>query len=380
MDDVLIVGGGPGGRFLAGELARAGCTGQVLEREPDSDAPWKSLPLGMRTLWDLSAEVFYRRGMLAEILTVSGSGKNVVLPRTVHFACILVDPDAIAVGRLPYRLRSPAPERIVTSLAAVESVLGERAAKLGATIRRGVEVSGVEPHDDHVVVRAGADEHMARWVVGCDGGRSTVRVAAGIGFEGTDPTFTGYTTHVTMDDPEKLRPGFHQTPWGLYRRSLRPLPGVDARAPAGGAAPGVRLRRDADRRPGCVHVHGPGAAGDDVPARAGVAGRGRRAHPLAAGRAGTQPRHRRRPEPGLEAGRNDPRAGAGRAAGHVHRGAAPDRRAGARLDPRPGGDHAAGPALAGGSGGDSGTDPDPGRGDLHLRPALRAVPALRPRQ
>ena len=219
VDDVLIVGGGPVGLFLAGELARAGCTVQVLEREPDSDAPWKSLPLGMRTLWDLSAEVFYRRGMLAEILTASGSGENVVLPRTLHFAGILVDPDTIDVGRLPFRLPSSAPERIVTSLAAVESVLGERAAKLGATIRRGVAVSGVEPHHDHVVVRAGADEYVARWVVGCDGGRSTVRVAAGIGFEGTDPTFTGYTTHVTMDEPEKLRPGFHLTPWGMYLRT-----------------------------------------------------------------------------------------------------------------------------------------------------------------
>ncbi|GIJ50402.1 FAD-dependent oxidoreductase [Virgisporangium aliadipatigenens] len=219
MDDVLIVGGGPVGLFLAGELAGAGCSVQVLEREPDPDAPSKSLPLGMRTLWDLSAEVFYRRGLLADILTASGSGEKVVLPRTLHFAGILVDPDAIDVGRLPFQLPSSAPERVVTSLAAVESVLGERAAKLGATVRRGVEVSGLEPHDDHVVVRAGADEYVARWVVGCDGGRSTVRVAAGIDFEGTDPTFTGYTTHVTMDDPQKVRFGFHLTPWGMYLRT-----------------------------------------------------------------------------------------------------------------------------------------------------------------
>ncbi|MFD1538683.1 FAD-dependent oxidoreductase [Nonomuraea guangzhouensis] len=219
MDDVLIVGGGPVGLLLAGELARAGCTVQVLEREPGPDAAWKSLPLGMRTLSAGSVEAFHRRGMLAEILTASGYGENVILPRSLHFAGILVDPDAIDVGTLPFRLPSPAPERIVTSLEAVESVLGERAAKLGVTIRRGVAVSGVEPHDDHVVVRAGADEHVARWVVGCDGGRSTVRVAAGFGFEGTDPTFTGYTTHVTMDDPEKLRPGFNLTPEGMYLRT-----------------------------------------------------------------------------------------------------------------------------------------------------------------
>ena len=46
-----------------------------------------------------------------------------------------------------------------------------------------------------------------RWLVGCDGGRSTVRKAAGFEFTGTDPEFTGYSVQAELDDPAVLKPG-----------------------------------------------------------------------------------------------------------------------------------------------------------------------------
>ena len=64
----------------------------------------------------------------------------------------------------------------------------------------------------------GEDEYAARWVVGCDGGRSTVRGLAGFDFVGTEPQFTGYVVLATIADPEKLRPGFNLTPTGMYIR------------------------------------------------------------------------------------------------------------------------------------------------------------------
>jgi hypothetical protein len=67
-----------------------------------------------------------------------------------------------------------------------------------------------------VVVRTAGGEFRGGWLVGCDGGRSTVRKAAGIGFTGTEPEFTGYSTLVTLADPEKLAPGRHYTPTGMY--------------------------------------------------------------------------------------------------------------------------------------------------------------------
>ena len=70
--------------------------------------------------------------------------------------------------------------------------------------------------DDDVTVHAGGETFRGRWLVGCDGGRSTVRKAGGFEFVGTDPEFTGYSVEVEMADPDKLRLGRHYTPTGMY--------------------------------------------------------------------------------------------------------------------------------------------------------------------
>ncbi|WP_204325599.1 FAD-dependent monooxygenase, partial [Stenotrophomonas maltophilia] len=77
-------------------------------------------------------------------------------------------------------------------------------------------VDGVDPSEDGVTVRAGAETFRASWLVGCDGGRSTVRKAAGFDFAGTGPEFTGYSVAVTLADPDALTPGRHYTPAGMY--------------------------------------------------------------------------------------------------------------------------------------------------------------------
>ena len=77
--------------------------------------------------------------------------------------------------------------------------------------------------EDSVTVHAGDESFEAKWLVGCDGGRSTVRKVAGFEFAGTDPEFTGYTASVEIADPEKLRPGFNLTETGMY--ILGPGPG-----------------------------------------------------------------------------------------------------------------------------------------------------------
>ena len=66
------------------------------------------------------------------------------------------------------------------------------------------------------MVNAGEESFAGRWLVGCDGGRSTVRKIAGFEFAGTEPEFTGYTASVKIADPEKLRPGFNLTETGMY--------------------------------------------------------------------------------------------------------------------------------------------------------------------
>jgi 2-polyprenyl-6-methoxyphenol hydroxylase-like FAD-dependent oxidoreductase len=107
----------------------------------------------------------------------------------------------------------------MTSVEAVESVLEDRATALGARILRGAAVEAVAQDGDTVLVRAGASEYRARWLVGCDGGRSAVRRLAGFDFVGTEPLFTGYAAHVTFDGPSQLKPGFNPTPTGMYLRT-----------------------------------------------------------------------------------------------------------------------------------------------------------------
>jgi 2-polyprenyl-6-methoxyphenol hydroxylase-like FAD-dependent oxidoreductase len=231
--DVVIVGAGPVGLFLACELGLAGCSVLVLEREPALHSPWRAAPLGMRGLSATSVEAFYRRGMLHPLLRASGARDDPGAdpdaaepppPRGVgHFAGMMLDPAKVDAAALPFRLPSPAMEGVMTTLEAVETVLSERAAELGVQVRRGVTVSAGTQDDEGVVVRAGEHEYAARWVVGCDGGHSAVRRLAGFEFVGTEPQFTGYTMLATIADPEKLNPGFTLTPTGMYIRM--PTPG-----------------------------------------------------------------------------------------------------------------------------------------------------------
>ncbi|GGV02816.1 FAD-dependent oxidoreductase [Streptomyces albospinus] len=229
MHDAVIVGAGPVGLFLACELGLAGCTVVVLEREPEPGSPWRADPLGMRGLFATSLQAFHRRGMLHPLLTASGvpdapgvdldaNGPPPLRGGVGHFAGMVLDPAKVDLAALPFRLPSLAPDFTSTSLAAIETVLSERASKLGVEIRRGITVSGVAQDDEGVVVRAGEHEYAARWVVGCDGGRSVVRRLAGFEFVGTEPRFTGYTMVATLADPEKLRPGINLTPTGMYLR------------------------------------------------------------------------------------------------------------------------------------------------------------------
>ncbi|MEV4095757.1 FAD-dependent oxidoreductase [Streptosporangium saharense] len=217
MYDVVIVGAGPVGLFLAGELALANRSVLVLERDREPTSPWKALPLGLRGLNAGSVEAFHRRGMLEELLKASGADGT---RRDVsHFAGMRLDPANIDAAALPFLLPGPAMGGVMTSLDAVGTVLAERAVRLGARILRGVPVEAVTQDGETVVARAGGHDHRARWLVGCDGGRSTVRELAGFDFVGTEPLFTGYVAHVTFADPRKLDPGFNLTSTGMYLRT-----------------------------------------------------------------------------------------------------------------------------------------------------------------
>ncbi|MFJ9469215.1 FAD-dependent oxidoreductase [Streptomyces caniferus] len=226
MHDVVIVGAGPVGLFLACELGLAGCSVLVLEREAEPRSPYKGKSLGMRGLSAASAEAFHRRGMLHRLREASGAhdepgtDSEARPPSSLrgvgHFAGMRLDPARMDAAALPYRLPGAAMDGMVTHLEAVETVLSEQASRLGVEIRHGVTVSALTQNEESAVAHAGEHAYPARWVVGCDGGRSTVRGLAGFAFVGTEPQFTGYTMQATTADDEKLRSGINLTPTGMY--------------------------------------------------------------------------------------------------------------------------------------------------------------------
>ncbi|ULU25755.1 FAD-dependent monooxygenase [Dyella terrae] len=231
--DVAIAGAGPVGLFLACELRLAGLSVLVLEQAHEPRSPLKRLPFGMRGLTVPTIETLYRRGLLDDIAALqssnAGSGANNAAaahwmnqPRRPggHFAGIQFYHDKIDTSTWPYHRPGPAGSNMAVDLESLESVLAARAAATGVDIRRGTGVEGIDPSDDVVIIRTAGEIFRARWLVGCDGGRSTVRKAGGFEFAGTEPEFTGYSVDVELADPDKLQPGRHYTATGMYTYAL----------------------------------------------------------------------------------------------------------------------------------------------------------------
>jgi 2-polyprenyl-6-methoxyphenol hydroxylase-like FAD-dependent oxidoreductase len=224
--DVVIAGAGPVGLFLACELRLAKLSVLVLERAEDPSSPLKRLPFGMRGLWGPSVDAFYRRGLLEQIAAQPRGDGRQPRPGSMasgsqrgpagHFAGIQFDHANIDPSRWTYRLSGPADMQLGAEMEHLERVLGAHALSVGVELRRGRGVDGFAASNDDVVVRSGDERVRARYLVGCDGGRSTVRKQGGFEFVGTEPEFTGYSAEVEIADPSVLPLGRHYTPTGMY--------------------------------------------------------------------------------------------------------------------------------------------------------------------
>ncbi|MET9227542.1 rifampin monooxygenase [Lentzea sp. NPDC003310] len=167
MIDVIIAGGGPTGMMLAGELRVHGVSVVLLERDPEPTKVVRALGLHARSI-----EILDQRGIADRFLEAGTTH-----PLAGFFAGI----------------DKPAPEKLDTKYPVVlglpqpvtERLLAEHAAELGAEIRRGVTVTAFAQDDEGVTVSLDDGTSLrAKYLVGCDGGRSTVRKLAGIDFPG----------------------------------------------------------------------------------------------------------------------------------------------------------------------------------------------------
>jgi rifampicin monooxygenase len=165
--DVIVAGGGPTGVMLASELRLQGVHALVLEKEAEPTGHARALGLHVRSI-----EVMDQRGLLERFLAL---GKQ--YPVGGFFAGISKPtPDRLDTAH-PYVLGIP---QNIT-----ERLLTEHAVELGVEIRRGCELVGLSQDDHGVTVElADGTQLRSRYLVGCDGGRSTVRKLLGVGFPG----------------------------------------------------------------------------------------------------------------------------------------------------------------------------------------------------
>jgi len=164
--DVLVVGAGPTGLLLAGELAEADVSCTVLERRDQESNLTRAFAVHARTL---------------ELLDACGLADELVATGETVDTLNVLDRFRLDLSGLPTRF----PYVLVTPQYHTERILQQRAKAAGAEIVRGAEL--VDLRQDEIGVDAsvrGGDGFRARYLVGTDGAHGTVRRLLGLPFPG----------------------------------------------------------------------------------------------------------------------------------------------------------------------------------------------------
>src|SRR6266571_4494193 len=193
---VVVVGGGPTGLMLAGELALAGVDVAIVEQRASQDLIGsRSGGLSSRTI-----EVFDQRG-IADRFLAEGQKAQVA-----GFGGTRLD-----ISDFPTRHNYG----LGLWQKHIERILAGWVGELPVTFYRGREVTGLAQNDTGVDVELSDGQPLRTdFLVGCDGGRSVIRKAAGIDFPGWDASTSSLLAEVEMtEEPET---GIRRTPSGMH--------------------------------------------------------------------------------------------------------------------------------------------------------------------
>lgn len=207
---VVVVGGGPTGLMLAGELALAGADVAIVERRTS----WELVGSRAGGLHSRTIEILEQRGIADRFLAQGQVGQ------LAGFSQIRLD-----ISDFPTRH----PYGLTLWQIHIERILAEWVGELAVPIYNGREVTGVAQDGTGVDVELSDGQFLrAKYVVGCDGGRSVVRKAAGIDFPGWDPT----TSYLLAE--AEISVASDQSPdWGIRHDML----GVHALSSSGESGP-----------------------------------------------------------------------------------------------------------------------------------------------
>jgi 3-(3-hydroxy-phenyl)propionate hydroxylase len=198
---VVIAGGGPTGLMLAGELALAGVDVVIVERRAGQDVDGsRGGGLHSRTI-----EVLDQRGIAERFLSAGQ------VMQVQGFALIPLD-----ISDFPTRHNYG----LALWQSHFEPILADWVSELGVPILRGREVVGFAQDETGIDVElSGGTSLRAEYLVGCDGGRSLVRKAAGIDFPGLDPSTSWMIAEVEMDEEPEF--GFRRDSAGQHALGRR---------------------------------------------------------------------------------------------------------------------------------------------------------------
>jgi 2-polyprenyl-6-methoxyphenol hydroxylase-like FAD-dependent oxidoreductase len=175
--DVLVAGAGPTGLTLAYDLARRGVAVRIVDRAPEFPHGSRGKGLSPRSL-----EVLDDLGVVDELLM---SGVTHLPHRKYRGAQVVAETDpAAGLAATP---DVPYPTGLLIPQWRVEQALRERLADLGVAVESGAELSDFSEDVDGVTATVAGTRIRAQYLVGCDGGRSTVRRGLGLRLHGETP-------------------------------------------------------------------------------------------------------------------------------------------------------------------------------------------------